>query len=223
LLTCLLGIGGCGGPSAPPLPAAADLLARSATATAQLKTASMHVQVDPALTTMPIRAADAKLTSTGDAAGTATLGQGNSSAALRFVITNGHLYLKGPTGGYRQLPLALAASIYDPTAVLTPDRGLPALLRTATNGSTEASEVINGAPAYRVRASFDPRLVSSLVPGLAGASSGLVWIDQASSRLVRARLDVPTTPGGPTAPVMLTLSDFDAPVDISPPSHQNGL
>jgi lipoprotein LprG len=57
------------------------------------------------------------------------------------------------------LPLTLAANIYDPTALLRPDRGIPALLHTATNGVTEAEENVNGAPAYRVHATLSPNLV----------------------------------------------------------------
>jgi lipoprotein LprG len=60
-----------------------------------------------------------------------------------------------------------------------------------------------------------------VVPGLSGTSAGTVWLDKATSRLVKAQLDVPTTSGqqnAPTAPVTVTLSDFDAPVTITPPS-----
>lgn len=229
----LLGLTGCAGgpvgPVGPSLPAAPDLLNRSATAMAAIKTTAVDIQVDPTLTSIPIRSAKGKLTSTGDAVGTANLDQGGGTYDFQFVITGGRLFLKGPTGRYQQLPLALAASIYDPTALLSPDRGLPALLRSATNGVTEAEEDVNGAPAYRIKASLDPTLVSSVLPGLSGTSTGKVWIDKASSRLVRAQLDVPTAPtdpasssssapSGPTAPVTVTMSDFDAPVAVTPPA-----
>lgn len=217
VLTVLLS--GCGGgPPAPTLPAAADLLTRSATAMAATKTLGADIQVDPRLQSLPIRAANGKLTSTGDATGSATLNQGGSSVELQFVIAAGRLYLKGPTGQYQQLPLAFAASIYDPRALLSAERGIPALLRTATNGNTEAREDVNGVPTYRVRAGLDPALVGSVLPGLTGTSGGTVWLDAANNRLVKAQLDVPTSAGGPTAPVTITLSDFDAPVTVAPPA-----
>ncbi|MCU1649141.1 MAG: hypothetical protein JWQ60_290, partial [Pseudonocardia sp.] len=145
LFALFLGVTGCSsGPTAPPLPAAPDLLAKSASAMAAVRTVAIDVQVDPALNTIPVRAANGKLTATGDAIGTATLNQGTSTVEFNFVITQGTLYLKGATGRYQRLPLALAAAIYDPTALLSPDRGISALLRSANNGTTEASEDVNG-------------------------------------------------------------------------------
>ena len=41
-----------------------------------------------------------------------------------------------------------------PDGAARPDRGMPALLHTATNGVTEAEENVNGAPAYRVHATL---------------------------------------------------------------------
>ena len=60
-----------------------------------------------------------------------------------------------------------------------------------------------------------------MVPGVSDTTTGTVWLDKATSRLVKAQLDVPTTPGqqnAPTAPVSVVLSNFDAPVTIAPPS-----
>ncbi|HEX4357236.1 MAG TPA: LppX_LprAFG lipoprotein [Pseudonocardia sp.] len=223
LVVLLVGVAGCAGgpagpPPPPPLPAGPDLMARAAAAMAQVQTVAVDVTVDPALSSIPVRAANGKLTSAGDAIGTATLSQATSTVEFNFVITKGVLYLKGATGGYQQLPLALAAGIYDPTALLSPDRGLAALLRTASNATTEAREDVNGVPAYRVRATLDPTLLAGVVPGLTGATTGTVWLDQASSRVLRARVDVPNPAGGAPAPVIVTLSDFNAPVTVTPPS-----
>jgi lipoprotein LprG len=219
-LTLLLVVTGCGGkagPTPPPLPAAPDLLAHSASAMAQVKTVTADVQVDPALSTLPVRAAHGTLTAAGDAIGTATLSEGADSVEFNFVITQGLLYLKGPTGQYQRLPLAFAASIYDPTALLSPDRGISALLRSAT-GVTQAREDVNGVPAYRVRATLDPNLVAGVVPGLTGANSGTVWIDAASSHLLKALIPVPNPAGGAPAPVTVALSGFNGPVTVAPPS-----
>jgi lipoprotein LprG len=226
-IALLLALAGCGSggvgspPAPPPLPPAAQLLGSAATAMAGVHSASVNLQVDPALAMLPVRSATGKLTSTGDATGTATVSQGSATSELQFVITQGSLFLKGPTGQFQQVPLALAAGIFDPTALLSQDRGVPALLRSAVNGTTEAEEDVNGAPAYRVQATLNPNLMDSVLPGLTGTTSGKVWIDKATSRLVKAELAVPTTPGqagSPTAPVTVTLSEFNAPVTVTPPS-----
>jgi lipoprotein LprG len=218
VLAALVTLAGCGGPSEPPLPAAPDLLGKAASAMAAVRTVAVDVRVDPALTTLPVRAANGKLTATGDAVGTATLNQGSSTVDVNFVVAKGTVYVKGPTGTYQRFPLALAASLYDPTALLNPDRGLAALLRTASNGVTQAREDVNGVATYRVQASFDPNLVASVLPGLAGANSGMLWLDQASSRLVKAQIQVPNPAGGAPAPVTVALSDFNNPVSVAPPS-----
>lgn len=221
----MIGLAACSttpGPSKPAevLPAAPEVLARSADVMATIKTVGVDVQVDPALSSLPIRSADAKLTAAGESQGTVLVAQGNSNIEFQFVVAKGSLFLKGATGGYQQLPLAMAASVYDPTALLRPDTGIAALLRTATGATTEASDAVNGVPAWRIRATFDQRVATSLVPGLAGAANGVVWIDKASSHLLKTQVQVPTVDGdpkSPTAPVTVTLSDFDAPVTIKPP------
>ena len=190
---------------------------------AGIHSAAVELAVDPALSNLQIRSAHGTITSTGEATGSATINQGGGGAAVefQFVIAKGSLYLKGATGGYQQLPLSLAASVYDPTALLSPDRGVPALLRTATNGVTEGEEDVNGTPTYRVRATLNPNLIGSIMPDLAGTRTGTVWLDKVTSRMVKAQLNVPTAPDKPnsaTAPVTVTLSSFDAPVTINPPS-----
>lgn len=219
-----IGLSACStpGPSEPAevLPAAPQVLAKSADVMSKIKTLGVDVQVDQALTSLTIRSATGKLTAAGEAQGSVVIAQGNSNIEFQFVVAKGSLYLKGATGGYQQLPLAMAASVYDPTALLRPDTGIAALLRTVTGATTEASEDVNGVPAWRVRGTLDQRIAASVVPGLTGAATGVVWIDKATSHLLKAQVQVPVTEGdpkSPTAPVTVTLSDFDAPVTITPP------
>ena len=223
-LVLALGLTGCSTPApskpAEVLPAAPEVLAKAADSMAKIKTVGVDVQVDQALTAMTIRSATAKLTAAGESQGTVVIAQGNSNVEFQFVVAKGTLFLKGATGGYTPLPLSMAASVYDPTALLRPDTGIAALLRTATGATTEASDDVNGVPSWRVRATLDQRIATSVVPGLSGAATGVVWIDKATSHLLKAQVPVPVTEGdpkSPTAPVTVTLSDFDAPVTITPP------
>jgi lipoprotein LprG len=222
-LAALLALTGCSGGGQSALPNAADLLNRSAAAMASVRSADVDVQVDPSLSTVPIRSATGTLTAAGQATGKATVAEAGSTAEFNFVITGDSLYLKGPTGPYRQLPLALAASVYDPTALFDPQRGLPALLRSAaaSSPSTEATEEVNGGPTYRVKANLDPRLVASVVPGLLDTQNPLpatLWLDRETSRLVKAQIQMPGEQGAPPAPVTVALSHFDQPVSINPPA-----
>jgi lipoprotein LprG len=208
-----------GGPTEPELPNAIELLSRGADAMRAVTSAAVDIAVDPAVTSVPIRSANGTITSDGKAEGTAvlTLG-GGAPLEYQLVVTGDVLYLKGPTGGFSPLPLASAAAIYDPTAILDPDRGTAALLAGADQGATEAREVSDGVDAYRVKASFPAERVAALVPGVTQPVPGVVWLDAATSRLVRAELDLPDGPAGAGGPVTVRMSEFDAPVSITPPA-----
>ncbi|HYZ09211.1 MAG TPA: LppX_LprAFG lipoprotein [Pseudonocardiaceae bacterium] len=193
------------------LPDGAQLLTRSADAMAAVRTARLDLDVQGTVGGFSVQGAAAQVTREGDAAGTVTLDQGGQVTELEFVFTGGTLYLQGPTGGFRELPAALASSVYDPTVILNPQNGVPVLLRRGTGAVTEAREEVGGVGAYRVRATFPGAVLSGLVPGLEQDTSGLVWIGANESRLVQARFPLPNG----TATVRL--SDFNAPADITAP------
>jgi lipoprotein LprG len=215
--------GSAGGPSAPaepPPPPGQELLAKSAEAMAKLKTVGVDMQTDPKLAGLPLRSANGKLTATGEATGSAVLAMGGAPSEIQFTVLKGTLYIKGATGGYQAVPLSMAAGLYDPTALLRPDTGLAALLRTATGGVTERAEDVNGVPAWRVFAMLDPKAASTVIPGVAGPTKGVVWIDKTTFRALKAQVEMPTGgTDGATAPVTVTLSDFDAPVTVKAPTR----
>jgi lipoprotein LprG len=184
-----------------------------------VRSAAIDIAVDPAVTSVPIRSATGTITADGQAEGTAVLALlGSPPLEYQLVVTGGVLYLKGPTGGFSQLPLATAAAIYDPTALLDPERGASALLSGAERGTTEAREDLEGIDAFRVAALFPAERVATLVPGVVEPVPGVVWLDAASSRLVRAELQLPDGPAGKGGPVTVLMSEYDAPVTISPPA-----
>ena len=75
-----------------------------------------------------VQKAEGDLTAAGDAQGTATIVQFGQLIEAEFVLVDGQLYLKGPTGGFSQVPAALAGSVYDPSAILNPDKGVAKVL-----------------------------------------------------------------------------------------------
>jgi lipoprotein LprG len=208
-----------GGPAEPELPNAVELLSHSADAMRAVRTAAVDIAVDPAITSVPIRSANGTITADGQAQGSAVLTLGGTAPLeYQLVVTGDVLYLKGPTGGFSALPLASAAAIYDPTAILDPDRGTAALLAGADQGTTQARETVEGVEAYRVAATFPAERVATLVPGVTQAVPGVVWLDAATSRLVRAELDLPDGPAGKGGPVSVRMSEYDTPVTITPPA-----
>ncbi|MGH3980221.1 MAG: LppX_LprAFG lipoprotein [Pseudonocardiaceae bacterium] len=212
LLAALLAVlmPGCSGGEE--LPDGAQLLSRSAESMRGISSARFDLDIEGTGSGLPIRGAQGRLTREGDADGTATLDQGQQVSELRFVLTGDTLYLQGPTGGFQRVPAGFASSVYDPSVILDAQRGVPALLANGTQPVTEAREAVGGTDAYRVTATFPRSVLSGLVPGLVEDAKGQVWIGAAQPHLLQARFPL----AGGT--VTVRLSEFDAPVDITPPS-----
>jgi lipoprotein LprG len=218
LLAPLLVAACSGGPAAPALPNATELLSHGADAMRTVKSAALDISVEPQVTAVIIRSATGHITSDGKAEGTAVLTLGGTAPLeYQLVVTDGVLYLKGPTGGFTPLPLASAASIYDPTAILDPDKGAAAMLAAGDKGQTVGRETVDGVDAYKVAATFPAAEVATMVPGVTAPVPGTVWLDAATNRLVRVELALPDGPTGKGGPVTVKLSQYDAPVTITAP------
>jgi lipoprotein LprG len=200
------------------LPAGDVLLRDSAAAMRDVKTAKFLITVDGTIAGLTLMRAEGTLTREGSARGTAQVTEGGVAVELSFVVVGDKIYVKGPTGGYQTLPLALASTVYDPSAILDPDRGIATVLGTATGAKTEASEAVDGQPAWRVAVTADSKHLSAIIPGVTGAVAGKVWLAASDKRLLKAAF-MPSGAGGATkGTVTVTFSDYDAPVSISAPS-----
>lgn len=207
--------GGAGGGT--PLPDATTLLRNAAAEMRTVQTAHFTITTEGTVAGISLRGAEGTLTRAGDVQGTAQLDQ----AEIEFIIVGDTAYIKGPTGRYQRLPVSLTRAVYDPSAILDPERGVPKLLTAGRDARTEAREDVGGQPAYRVRATFDQQALGPLLPGVTGQVTGTLWIGADRPRVLRARFEVPAATGGTTgAPgvVTVTLSDYDRPTTIRPPS-----
>jgi lipoprotein LprG len=188
------------------LPAGPDLLKKSVEAMKAVKSASFSIATD-GKPKVPVKKADGRLTAAGDADGTITLEVLGSLQEITFALVGDTVHFKGPTGGFQKMTRKDLAQIYDPSLILDPSKGIAQLLGTATDPRVEAEE--NGA--YRVATSFSGQVLGTLVPGVTQGVSGKVWVDKATSRL--NKLELPLKDGT----VTVSLSDYDAPVTITPP------
>jgi lipoprotein LprG len=193
------------------------LVSEAATATDALKSAHLKIDSEGEVGSLPMRRAEADLLRSGDAKGTIQVGQFGTLVDLEFVILADAIYLKGVTGGWQKLPSAEAASIYDASAILDPNRGISKLLRTAKEPSTEAKESVDGKDAYRVAVKLDSTAVSALVPGVEGEVAGKLWIDAQAKHLLKAVLTLPGAATGKPGTVTLNVTAIDVPVTISAP------
>jgi len=221
LLALSLALTACKKDEAPPpsgLPAGATLIAESAAAMQAVKFAHIKIDVEGEVSTLPMRRAEGDLVNTGDAKGTVQLKQGETLIEYEFVVVGETIYLKGATGGWQKLPASMAAAIYDPSAILDPQRGVPKIIATATDPTTEAQEQVDGKDTYRVAAKLDRTMVASLVPGVGEGITGKLWLDTKTKHLVKAVLAVPGTSGNPPGTVTVNVSAIDTPVTVSAPA-----
>jgi lipoprotein LprG len=212
--------GGSKSPAAAPsasLPPGDTLVKDSAAAMRDIKTAKFEITADGQVAGLNLHRAEGTLTKEGNAKGTAQIDQNGVNVELAFVIVGDKIYLKGPTGGYQQLPLALAATIYDPSAILDPDRGIAKVLSTATDAKTEATENIDGKAAFRVAANLPSADLSTIVPGVTGSVPGKLWISTDNKRLVKATFTLPASGDAKGGTATVVFKEFDQPVTISAP------
>jgi lipoprotein LprG len=197
------------------LPAANTLISQAETAMGSVQTVSFTLKVDGTISGIPVSSANGVLTHAGDAKGSATISELGATIQAEFVIVDGSFYLKAVTGGFQKLPLSSATQVYDPSAILDPNRGISKLLASSTNAKTVGSTTIDGKTAYQVQLTPNAAAVDSLIPGAGANTTGSIWIDKASGHVVKGVFMVPSS--GKTATVTITLTNYDAPVTISAP------
>jgi lipoprotein LprG len=201
------------------LPDAAGLLKDSAAATADITSAHFTLTVNGEVPGLDVKSAEGDLTREGDTGGAA---KGNVSMELlgdlfdgEFVLVDNSLYIKGPTGGWQELPAAMVRSLYDPAAILDPKRGIANVLSSTKNAKTEGAEDIDGVSTYRVRGRVTKDVVATLVPGITADVDIVFWLRQdGDHQPVKASVQV-AAEGNPTVDV--TLSDINKQVSITAP------
>jgi lipoprotein LprG len=205
------------------LPAADGLLTASAAAMKDVESARFELSGKGSIAGVEVDSAEGTVTSDGRAQGIVKIVQDGSNVSLDLVVI-GHpgaepdIYIKGPTGQYGKLPAGAAGSVFDPSQILSPDKGLAKLMEFATDAETVGEETVDGVDAYKVKAQLDGTLVSHLIPVAAvNKIPGTLWIDKDSNRLVRISVDTPQQDGS-TAELTLDLSDFGVETDITPPA-----
>src|SRR6476469_3439143 len=194
------------------LPQGASVLADSAKAMREVTSTHFTLAVEGNSPGVQLRSAEGQLTRAGSAKGVAKVDEGAQLLELQFVIIGQDLYLRPPTGPIQKLPLSFAGTVYDPSVILNPDRGIAGALASGTGPTTETREPVDGVDTYRLQVKFPAQPLGSLVPELAQDKTSEIWVAAQGSRLIKAQF--PTTYGSAT----VHFSDFDAPVDITPPS-----
>lgn len=191
---------------------AAQTVRQAAEAMGRLKSVAFTVTSE-GKTPVIVKGGEMKLLRNGDAEGTLTVEQQGQNVEMKVVALGDSIYLDAGTGGWRKLPKALAASMYDPSAVLDPQRGIAKLLTSATAPQAQAMEKVDGKETYRVGATLPKEQIAGLIPGINADLKGQVWVSKADHRLVKVRGAFPEGQGA----VVISFTEFDAPYKISAP------
>lgn len=198
--------------SATPTDPAAALAAASA-AMAGVASAHFTLNVNGQLPNILVSSAEGDLTREGDARGTATVSQFGQTVEVEFVLADQVLYVKGPTGGFSQIPGALAGEIYDPSGLLSPDRGVSKVLSSVTDPTLVSADDQSVVVAGNV-----PQAVAvGILPGLSSDVRGTFTLDARTSELTAATFETPGQDGQP-ATVDVRLTELDEPLDITAPA-----
>ncbi|MEU7985322.1 LppX_LprAFG lipoprotein [Streptosporangium canum] len=194
------------------LPGGSELVKKSAEAMRGVKSAAFTMETE-GTPPVPVKKAGGRLSGTGDADGTINIDLAGSLQEIQFVLIGETVHFKGVTGGFQKISRSQLAAIYDPSAILNPDKGVVQLLSTALDPKTEAVEKVDGADAYRVAATLSQQVLATMVPGLSQGVNGRLWIDRTTSRLLKA--DLPMNGGK----VIVTFRDYDVPVQVTAPAE----
>ncbi|GAB3446938.1 LppX_LprAFG lipoprotein [Actinophytocola sediminis] len=200
------------------LPAGAGLLEDASATTAKIESAHFTLTVNGEVPGLDVRSAEGDLTREGDggaAKGTVSMNLLGQLFEGEFVLVEDKVWIKGPTGDHQELPASMVANLYDPGAILDPERGVAKVLAEVQEPVTEGEEDIDGDATYRVKGKVAKDVVASLVPGIDSDVDITFWVlKDGDHRPVKASVAVPAD-GDPTVDV--TLTDVGKQVDITPP------
>jgi lipoprotein LprG len=225
MLTLLAVLGaGCSNDNKAPAAGGQDgaaLLRDSANAMKDVKSAHFTLKVNGSINGLSVHSAQGDLTKEGGPSGAA---KGTVNMELlgnlfegEFVLVEDSIYIKGPTGGYQQLPAALVSAVYDPSAILNPDKGIAKVLASVQNPKFEGTETVDGQATNKVSGRAAKDVVSSIVPGVDSDVDITFWLRQDNKQPMKAEAKLPGS-DGKTASVEVTLSDVDKPVKITKPA-----
>jgi lipoprotein LprG len=164
-----------------------------------------------------VKSVDAKLLRNGNSSGSVQVTELGMPIQLDFVVLGKTVHFKGFTGGWQTEPLSKVAGIYDPSAVLDPNRGLVQLLLTSHGAKTVDEGKVAGRQCYKVHATLARAALARLVPGMATDAPADIWIDESDHHVLRSDVEVPSKKGGKPGTVTVAFADFDKPFAITPP------
>ncbi len=165
-----------------------------------------------------VKSVDAKLLKNGNSQGSVQVTELGMPIQLDFVLLGQTVHFKALTGGWQTQPLSKIAGIYDPSAILDPNRGLVQLLSTATGAKTTGQEKVSGQDCYKVHATLAKAALGRLVPGMSSDAPADIWTTEKDHHVLKAEVEVPPKSGTKPAKVTISFADYNKPFSIVAPA-----
>jgi lipoprotein LprG len=208
---------GCAGGGSDKNPPGAQILQQAANVMRNVTSLSFTLRTsgDP---NVNVKSVDAKLLKNGNSQGSVQVTELGVPIQLDFVVLGQTVHFKGLTGGWQTEPLSKVSGIYDPSAVLDPNRGLVQLLLTAKNAETRGKEKVAGQECYKVHATLARDTLARLVPGMTADAPADIWVSTADKHMLKAEVEVPSKNGGKPGKVTIAFADYGKPFTITAPA-----
>jgi len=208
---------GCGGGGSDKNPPGGPILQQAATVMRNVASLSFTLRTS-GNPNVSVKSVDAKLLKNGNSQGSVQVTELGVPIQLDFVVLGQTVHFKGLTGGWQTEPLSKVAGIYDPSAVLDPNRGLVQLLLTAKDAETRGKEKVTGQECYKVHATLSRAALARLVPGMNADAPADIWVSTADKHVLKAEVEVAAKSGGRPGKVTIAFADYGKPFTITAPA-----
>lgn len=202
-----------------PLPDGATLVKQSTDTTKNLKSAHLVLTVNGKIPGLAVRSLTGDLTTS-----PSTAAQGNAQITLAgqdisadFVVVGGDLYTNALNPGDKTMTdVGPASQVYDPSAILSLDTGLPNVLANFTDAKAEGRDQVSGQTAVRISGKVSADAVNKIASPFKATKPvpATVWIVQTGDHQL-AQVQLQQSQGNN---VQMTLSNWNQPVHIDKPA-----
>ena len=202
-----------------PLPDGTTLVKQSADGTKNLKSAHLVLTVTGKIPGLPVKNLTGDLTTSPSTAaqGNAQITYLGQDISADFVVVGGDLYTNALNPADKTMTdVGPASQVYDPSAILNPDTGLPNVLANFTDAKAEGRDQISGQTTVRISGNVSADAVNKIASPFKATQPvpATVWIVESGDHQL-AQVNLQHSQGNN---VQMTLSNWNQPVQITKPA-----
>jgi lipoprotein LprG len=202
-----------------PLPDGTTLVKQSTDAAKNLKSAHLVLTVTGKIPGLPVRNLTGDLTTSPSTAaqGNAQITYLGQDISADFVVVGGDLYTNALNPADKTMTdVGPASQVYDPSAILNPDTGIPNVLANFTDAKAEGRDQISGQTTVRISGNVSADAVNKIASSFKATKPvpATLWIVESGDHQL-AQVNLQHSQGNN---VQMTLSNWNQPVQITKPA-----